>query len=416
MRFVSSPGGLVAATLFSVACVLPCFNVPHVFAQEEVAEVVPIGEEQEPISVANTDFSITPVVANEKAKARDIIKKELVVTNNTKQRLDLYITVENIDPTDGALETLSPGVADLSVSLANWIEITRGVIELGPEESRKIPYLIHVNLSAKPASYFARIVFSQGSVRSEAEAKKAEDGTSLMLNVEVMDDAKERLQLGNFLSSDSIVLGKDVSFSYLLENVGNRVVEPRGSIRIFNRRGEEVGSIPLNVNGEQISPENTKQLAATWNAASRFGKYKAFLDLEYGENQLASVQDTVYFWIFPWKEILMSLFGVMVLAMVGTFTLHMRSLARPVHVHAPAPIPVAASPVHAYRAPSYEEPQESTRLSQRLPKRENYAQSASVRQAPSMERPRTSGATVELGTRQKVVQSHGSTIELARRK
>ncbi len=276
------------------------------------------------------EFSVTPIVTNEKAEPRDIIKKELLVTNNTNQRMDLYITVENVDPENGDENFESPAISDLSTSLANWIEITRGVIELSPKESRKIPYLIHVNLTAKPGNYYARIKFGKGSKRSDAENKK--DGASLMLNVEVVDNAKERLQLGNFITKKGIVFGDSASFSYILENIGNRDIEPRGSIRIFNRRGEEVGSVPLNADGKEISPDNKRQLAAAWNAAGRFGKYKAFLDLEYGENQLASVQDTVYFWVFPWKEIMVAFVGIMVLAVFGTYVIHMRAIAEPAYV------------------------------------------------------------------------------------
>lgn len=278
-------------------------------------------------SMGQSKFSVSPVVANEKAKPRDIIKKELIVTNNSDKRVDVYISVENIDPKEGPKEFISPAVSDLSTSLANWVEITRGVIELDPKESRKIPYLIHVNVSAKPGSYYARLQFREGARRTEAEAST--EGTALMLNVEVVDNAIERLQLGNFMSEDGVILGNSVSFSYILENVGNRLLEPRGSIRIFNRKGEEVGSIPLNAEGEEINPDNKRQMAAAWSATGRFGKYKAFLDLEYGENRLASVQDTVYFWVFPWKEIMAALMGVAVLAVVGTYVVHMSAMAQP---------------------------------------------------------------------------------------
>lgn len=331
MRITALLETLGKALLFAV-CTLACFACMHVvvYADETVSqgEVDVITAKDEQIKEAiTTEFSVSPVVANEKAKPRDIIKKELLVTNNTEQRVDLYITVLNIDPTDGAGEFTSPAESDLSRSLANWIEITRGVIELSPGESRKIPYLIHVNLSAKPGTYYARIQFRKGSKRAEAEASK--EGTGLMLTVEVQDDAKERLELGTFISEDNFILGDSASFSYLLENVGNRDIEPRGSIRIFNRRGEEVGSVPLNAEGEQITPQNKRQLAAAWNTTGRFGKYKAFLDLEYGDQNLASVQDTVYFWVFPWKEIFASLAGVFVLAIVGTYIIHMRAIAQP---------------------------------------------------------------------------------------
>lgn len=371
-----------------------------------------------------TNFSVTPVVTNEKAKPRDIIKKELLVTNNTSERIDLYISVENIDPTEGTQEFESPAVSDLSSSLANWVEITRGVIELTGGESRKIPYLIHVNLTAKPGNYYARIQFQQGSRRAEAEASK--EGSALMLNVEVVDDANERLQLGNFISEDGVVFGNAVSFSYLLENVGNRGVEPRGSIRIFNRRGEEVGSVPLNAEGEEITPENKSQLAAVWSATGRFGKYKAFLDLEYGENQLASVQDTVYFWVFPWKEIMVALGGVILLAIVGTYIVHMRAIATPSHARArkqsfaeqlvpqvPQTAFYATSPIPTYTQRQTQRTQ-ATHVTVLGSQQRNQVQMPSARN----DKPTRHGATVELVSRDQAqnVKTHGNVVQLSPRR
>jgi len=357
----------VQVTLFGVLLFVVFALGGPAHAQEEVVEEPPVDpvldedlhpKERTKVLADLGDFSVTPVVANEKVKPRDIVKKELVLTNNTDRRLHLYITVENIDPADGAQDFAAPAVSDLSTSLANWIEITRGKIDLGPQESRKIPYLIHVNLSAAPGSYFAQIGINKGADRAYDEG--VEDDATLMLSVEVLDDAHERLSLGNFTSDNSVVLGESIGFSYLLENVGNRDVEPRGSIRIFNRRGEEVGSVPLNADGAEITPENKRQLAAAWSAQGRFGKYKAFLDLEYGENQLASVQDTLYFWVFPWKEILAALVGVILLGIFGTFIIHMRTVARPVPVRSQSHVP-SADPEPTYdptstSMPTYSQP------------------------------------------------------------
>ena len=51
-------------------------------------------------------------------------------------------------------------------------------------------------------SYYARIQFKEGPKRAEATASA--EGSALMLNLEVEDDAIERLQLGNFLSEDIV--------------------------------------------------------------------------------------------------------------------------------------------------------------------------------------------------------------------
>ncbi len=384
----------------------------------------------------DTQFSVSPVVANEKAKPRDIIKKELLVTNNTDRRMDLYITVENVDPTKGAQDFAAPSQSDLSTSLANWVEITRGVIELAPQESRKIPYLIHVNLTAKPGSYYARISFSTGPTRTVGDTSVVEDGTALLLNVEVEDDAKERLQLGNFIADSSVVFGDSASFSYLLENTGNRDLEPRGSIRIFNSKGEEVGSVPVNADGNTITPDNKEQLAAAWNAADRFGKYKAYLDLQYGDNQTASVQDTVYFWVFPWKEITAALFGVIMLGMLGTWIIHMRAIARPRRQVMVPRAPLAAAPAASFAAAYAPTPALArvrtqsggpvvlgSRSSANPPATAVPHQSASsphVSASSSASRPQSSApkGTVQLAPRHHgpaTAERYGNTVQLARR-
>ena len=419
MRTRSHKGKAILATLFFG--VVFCAHGTIVSAQEDSNDVVGIIDQQT-IPATNEDssprYSVTPVVANEKAKPRDIIKKELVVTNNTDQRIDLYITVENVDPQKGVQDAVGPTVGDVSTSLANWVEITRGVIELGPKESRKIPYLIHVNLTAKPGSYFSEIRFRDGNTRATAESK--EGGAVLMLNLEVLDDAMERLQLGTFSTDDSVILGKEVGFSYLLENIGNRDIEPRGSIRIFNRRGEEVGSIPVNADGVEISPENSKQLATAWSAAGRFGKYKAYLDLEYGENQLASVQDTLYFWVFPWKEIMAALIGVLVLAVIGTFMIHMRAMARPRPLYAEYQAPPEPFQQQPQVAPRYQQPQNAPSprdLEKTVLARRGDRAPQETHTPPRMQQTHVQGGTIMLGSRSRGgASTHGNTIELRSRR
>ncbi len=396
---------VLAAAVASASALLWSTHVPMAYA-DSTSTVAATGTPQSAPSpvLQELSYTVTPIVAHEKAKPRDIIKQELLVTNNTAQRMDLYISVANVDPTNGTQAFSGPAETDLSRSLANWIEITRGVIELSPNESRKVPYLIHVNLTAKPGSYFARIALTKGPYREDAAQKPAPEGTALLLNVEVGDDAKERLQLGTFVADGSVVFGESVGFSYLLENVGNRLVEPRGSIRIFNRRGEEVGSVPLNADGSEISPDAKKQLAAVWSAAGRFGKYKAFLDLEYGEDQLASVQDTLYFWVFPWKEIGVALIGVLVLAVVGTLVVHLRAVARP------RPVAVASlrrsDPYTPQTSWEYTAPGRSASLAAPpSPRGIVQAPQAAVRSTPG---------TVQLSPRARPT-AHGSTIQVPRR-
>lgn len=249
-------------------------------------------------------FSASPLIFDEKAKQRDILKESIGVMNNSTERsINLYAFVNNVDPTAGVEGFQSASDADLGKSLANWIEISRGAIDLMPGEKREIPLLIQVNLRATAGMYHAFISFAEGSTRDEAE-RKIKEGVSVAINVEILDDAKEALELKSFVSSDTFVTGAKASFKYDIQNIGNRPLSPKGQVRIFNRSGEEVATLDVNQQGMMLEPNISGQLASAWDAGSRFGRYKAMLDVEYGDKTRGTLQDTVFFWLIPWKEML----------------------------------------------------------------------------------------------------------------
>ncbi len=292
------------------------------------------------------DFSFSPVLIDEKAKPRDILKQTLTIQNTSNRKLNLFPSVNNINPAEGE-QGFAPALNadDRSESLANWIELSRGVIELSPGEEKTIPFVIRVNLNAIPGEYHANISFYEGSTRDAAER-----GTALgkmTVNLEVQADIKEVLQLNKFFSDNIFFAGDDVLFNYQLENIGNQNLQPKGEIRVYDNRGKEVASLEVNEEGKSIAPDEMSQLASVWSAASGFGRYKAFLNVDYGESQKASVQDTVFFWIIPWQQLV----GMLVasLAAIVFFALYVhRKLDARYHAHhalahaTVAPVPTSA--------------------------------------------------------------------------
>lgn len=259
------------------------------------------------------DLSIEPVVIDEKGQARDIIKQTITIVNTSERKLQLYPSVNNVHVADGKQEFVSAVDSDdRAASLANWIELSRGVIELGPGEEKVIPFVIRINMNAIPDAYHAKIAFGDGSSRSAAEGNIL---ASVMVNLEVMADVKEIMQLNKFATENFFFSGDDVLFNYQLQNIGNQELQPRGEIRIYNRRGEEVASVGVNDDGKAFAPDQVAQLASVWSAVDGFGRYKAFLSVDYGQGQGASVQDTVFFWIIPWKQLL-ALFIISLIAII----------------------------------------------------------------------------------------------------
>ena len=307
------------------------------------------------------ELDVTPVVIDEKGKPRDILKQSIKITNTSERKLQLYPSVNDVHKVEGEQEFVPAQTGDdKKESLANWIELSRGVVELGPGEEKEIPFVIRINVTAVVGSYHAVISFSEGGARSAAEAKPALG--EVTVNVEVQDDVKEIMQLNKFGTDSFFLSGDDILFSYNVENIGNQELQPKGEIRIYNRRGEEVAAVPVNGDGKTISPSQMSQLASVWSGAEGFGRFKAFLTVNYGKVQTASVQDTVYFWIVPWKQLLMLVVVTALMLLVFAFYFHRwfesRHLAKLAHAgfHVVQKDAVASTPVaHVPQVVSHDE-------------------------------------------------------------
>jgi hypothetical protein len=259
-------------------------------------------------------LQISPAVIDEKAKQRDIMHESITLQNVSDHTLNLFPAVEDVNKSNGDQSFSYADTADArSDSLANWIELSRGVIQLTPGETKTVPFVIHVNMNAVPGLYHAELNFTDGETRDQT-TNRAPDG-SASVNVEVKADIREGLQLTRFSTDRMVFNGDDVLFNYNIENNGNQDLQPTGDIRIYNRRGEEVATIDVNKEGKSISPEQTAQLASVWSAVNGFGQFKALITVNYGKTQTASVQDTVFFWIVPWKQLL-GLFTATMIVMV----------------------------------------------------------------------------------------------------
>lgn len=251
--------------------------------------------------------TISPLVIDEKAKPRDIIKGTLLLTNTTDSPLTLFSFVKDIVNEGTNIEFM--GAKNKRGSLANWIAFP-STIDLQKKEKRSVDFLITVNPSATPGRYHALIALPHGSVRQDLEGKVENGAPEVLINLEVGDSNIDLLQLQKFISTKSIFLRNAPSFEYSIENAGTRALIPMGEITIYNMRGEEVTTFNANKEAVSIEPGTTFRFTGMWREAKEFGRYKARLNIEYQDNQHGSLQDSVFFWVVP-KKIVLIFVGVL---------------------------------------------------------------------------------------------------------
>ncbi|MEK7498245.1 MAG: hypothetical protein AAB611_00085, partial [Patescibacteria group bacterium] len=177
---------------------------------------------------------VSPLVIDEKAKPRDIIKGTVTIINTANRPLTLFSFVEDIVNDDAKVEFA--GAKNVRGSLATWISFP-STIDIQKGEKRTIDFLINVNPSAIPKKYHALIALPHGSARQDVEGRVGNGASQVLINLEVLDGNVDLLQLQKFISTKSFFVRNAPSFEYSVENAGTRALVPTGEINIYDARG-----------------------------------------------------------------------------------------------------------------------------------------------------------------------------------
>lgn len=261
--------------------------------------------------IALAAVTASPLIIDETVEPRDSFEQTITLRNDTAVPVRLFASVNEITLDEGgAIKTFVPAsVSDGSVSITSWIAIDRRRIELPPGASTTIPVSVRLNPNAQPGLYHAFIGFGSGTNRDEAEAKvMGGSAVGVIMRINISDTRTELLRLARFTVDRLVTRQDDSSITYAVTNPGDLPLTPEGEVILYNARGEEVAAVPLNTEKRMVAPGETVNFSAPITPKGMFGKYKAFLSLEYGAGQKASVHDTAFFYAAP-IPYLIGLFG-----------------------------------------------------------------------------------------------------------
>ncbi len=270
-------------------------------------------------------YTVTPLVIDEDVEPRDIIEKTITLKNTGSQPVTVYPSVNNIsiDTGGGIQEFLPPVMSDQTSSLASWIEISRAGIDLKVDETKTVTLTLRINPNPQEGEYHTFVGFGNGRNRDEAEAMVARgDAPGTIVSVNFAEKKNSLLKLSRFNVDRFVTSDDNGAAAYVIRNPGDEPLIPTGEIIFYDKRGGEVASLAVNPDNASIQPGEEKTFSANVPAEGLFGKYKAFLSVEYGTANLASVQDTTYFYILPLRTILLILGVLLILVIIISFYVH----------------------------------------------------------------------------------------------
>ncbi|HEU4677549.1 MAG TPA: hypothetical protein VFS75_02415 [Candidatus Paceibacterota bacterium] len=274
-------------------------------------------------------YKVEPLVIDLSAKARDIFTKTITVTNTGTQPVTIFPTVNNISVADGGTieEFLSPSASDRTSSLASWIEIPRLGVNLKQGESKTFNVTFRLNPKPVPGTYHALIGFGYGRNQDEAQALvRAGRAPATMVTMDVESNRTEFLKLAGFVVDRFVTSANNEAASFTFKNPGEDPETPTGEIILYDGTGREVGSVPVNAENVSVPPGGEHTFTASVPTDGMFGKYKAYLSVEYGGSERATVQDTAFYYVMPLGKLIPSALAVLLAALLVSWFVHRRYL------------------------------------------------------------------------------------------
>jgi hypothetical protein len=280
-----------------------------------------------PLSVlASDNFSVAPLILDISADARDSFVNNLTLTSHNTNNTRLYASVNEITLGDNSeIKAFVPAsMSDRTTSVTSWIEVTRGRIDLVSGEVKEVPVTVRINPNTPAGLYHAFVGFAQGTNRDEAEAKiLAGQGSGVVLRILVGGKQDEFLKLVSFTTDRFSYKEGEGSLVYVLQNVGDVPLSPKGDVIIYNSRGSELTSISLNKDESKvINPGETLEYKTDLPFINRLGKNKAYLSLEYGSKNRTSINDTSFYYSVPLLYLLLIMLLLILVFVILTFLIY----------------------------------------------------------------------------------------------
>ncbi len=258
-------------------------------------------------------LSVSPTLFEISAVPGQVWKSSVKVINSNNYPITVYGNPVNFSPKgEGGQGNLIPilDVFDKASTLAGWIEMTEDTVEVPPEESKQVEFVVRVPEDAPPGGHFAAIlVGTQPPDESEGVMQlRTSQIVSSLFFLRIEGDVVEDGAIRSFSSANNFTDVTSAEFELRFENKGNVHLRPQGSIEIYNMWGSERGVIPINqrTNFGNVLPESIRKFDFIWTGEQSFtdiGRFKAVASLAYGADQRKFTSQTTYFWIVPIKTL-----------------------------------------------------------------------------------------------------------------
>jgi hypothetical protein len=246
------------------------------------------------------NLAVTPAVIDVPSceKGQICLEKTVSIKNNSAVRADVYAQVNDLSPTAGIIPYADPSQLPADASLVRWIDFYRSVIEIDPGQTATETLTITASPDAQPGTYHAILSFPTGGNLTEAQVTdQTLNVARVQIDLNLVAHQVEQAEINRFEPVTALFTRNVIGFNLKIKNIGNEPVTPAGEIIVYDKGGREVGS--LTIASSSIAANEIKDFSTQGKLNIGPGKFKALLDLNYGQDNGKNLTDIVYFSYLP---------------------------------------------------------------------------------------------------------------------
>lgn len=282
------------------------------------------------------DFVLEPAKTEVLLKPGEKATKQLSIVNRTDREQAFDVSVEDFAGSqDPNQVVVLLGNDKGPYSLRDYIKPEVKSFKLKPRQRALMQVEINVPADAEPGGHYGSILVSTspaGSQQNEFDENRAKTVSRIgaLYFVRVAGPVKEEGRLTDFrlAGNASVRQGGPYDFELLFENLGNVHLTPFGRLEVKNTFGKKVAQ--LDVVPFFSLPESLRGTELAWSPGFAFGRYTAtiYLDRNYISSPTEIDEQTLVFWVLPWKLILAFIVVVLVITFVLRFILRSFEIKR----------------------------------------------------------------------------------------
>jgi hypothetical protein len=263
---------------------------------------------------------LKPAIVEDNVVPGEVTQYSINVQNISAVDKTFFLTTQDIKGLDDVGLPVFAQEGELTgYELASWISLPSGAITLKAGETKPITFSVHVPNKTSPGAHFGAIFITNRPSQIDSTGSAVGISVASIVSLKIAGDVREEAQLREFSTEKIVYSDTNVDLISKIENMGNILIRPHGTINITDMFGRAVAAIEVNATGAPVFPNSTRKYTAKWMGDGfTFGRYQAVAAFSYGDTESKTISGTTSFWILPIKPIAI-LLGVLLLVIVGMY-------------------------------------------------------------------------------------------------